>query len=81
MTASSNHGAIERTDHFIGAMGNRNGSAPCACFDNAKGVLSENVGFYVVFSADDENSQDVRIGVVEIVEADGEIVHGEVSLC
>jgi hypothetical protein len=39
------------------------------------------VGFYVVFSADYEDGQDMRIGVVEIVEADGEIVHGEVCRC
>jgi hypothetical protein len=48
---------------FIGAVGHGEGFAPCTCFGNAEGVLSEDVRSDVVFGADDEGGENARIGV------------------
>lgn len=55
--------SIVNTHHLIGTGGNWNRFAPQPRFSNPKRMLSQDVCFYVVFSADDKQGENTRIGV------------------
>ena len=57
------HDAVENAHDFIGTVGHGERFAPGTCFGNAEGVLSEDVRSDVVFGADDEGSENARVGV------------------
>jgi hypothetical protein len=57
------HDAVEDAHDFIGTVGHGKRFAPSTCFGNAEAVLSEDVRSDVVFGADDEGSENARIGV------------------
>ena len=70
-----NHDAVEDAHDFIGVVGYGEGFAPCACFGNTEGVLSENVRSDVIFGADDEGGENARIGV-DLLNCGRTVAHG-----
>lgn len=57
------HDAVEDAQDFTRTVGHGDGFAPGTGFGNAEGMLAENMGFDVVFGADDEQGENARIGV------------------
>ncbi len=57
------HDPAENAHYFIGTVGYWNGFAPCSGFGKAEGVLAQDVGFDVVFGANDQCGEDARIGI------------------
>ena len=55
---------------FPGQLGTGSSPAPGSGFGHAKAVLSVDVGVDVVFCANQQHREDVRIVVVEVVEVE-----------
>ena len=66
----SGQGCIQDAHDFSGTVGHGQQSAPSSGFCYAKAVLSVDVGADVIFCANQQHGEDMRIVVVEVVEVE-----------